>query len=322
MTVVFRPAIRQSSRLLIGLAGGTGSGKTYSALLLATGLTGRDGKIAMIDTEQGRSQVYAPAEGEAPDFKSTFSFVSAYLHPPFTPERYEEHIVAGAEFVGEGGVVIIDSMSHEWEGPGGLLEQANTIAMDLSAKHNKSPDIYAFPSWREPKRQHQKLVNKLLQLPCHLVLCFRAKEKMKMVPGRQPVSIGLQPIMEDGLPYEMSIFAMLKASAPGVPEFTLKAIALPFPKIIKQIGTKPIDESFGRSLRDYAQGRADKLSDAMKSVVLAQAKDAFKEGGMEGLKTHVSALGNDESTYLRSIWKEVVAKDEPTMEREQNPNVE
>jgi AAA domain-containing protein len=303
VTIVFQPATRQSARLLIGLGGGTGSGKTYSALLLATGLAGRGGKIAVIDTEDGRALEYAPLPGVAPNFTSSFSFASALLNEPFTPARYEECILAAGNYVGEGGVVIIDSMSHEWEGPGGLLEQANTIAMRMAAKHNKSPDVYSVPSWAEPKKQHWAMVNSIKRVKSHLIFCFRAKEKLRMIPGKAPVPRGIRPIGEESLPYEMSFFAVFDNENPGVPLFTVKPMSLTLRGIFRD-GEK-ITEDLGRRLKEHADGKA-----IDKAAVLAAAKKIFAESGIDGLKTHVEGISKAEGAYLRSVWKEVIAKEE------------
>lgn len=238
----FKKAVRSSTPLLIGIGGQTGSGKTYSALRLARGLVGDNGRIGFIDTERGRALHYA----------DEFTFEHALLEPPFTPERYLELIEeASREF----DCLIVDSASHEWEGPGGLLETANDIAAKMAAKWNKSPDAYTFPSWREPKQRHQRLVNHLLQLPCHAIFCFRAKEKMKLVKNKgkqEVVSAGLQPIMEDGMPYEMTLFAMMSATAPGVPFFSHKALAKQFQGMFRD--GEQIGEGHGKQLAQWAAG--------------------------------------------------------------------
>src|SRR5512135_1544389 len=105
----FRPAKRQNVNLLIGLAGGTGSGKTFSAFELATGIAGGK-RFAVIDTEAGRALHYADA----------FQFDHGDLRAPFTPDAYTEAIMA-ADAAGYP-VIIVDSMSHEWSGDGGILD--------------------------------------------------------------------------------------------------------------------------------------------------------------------------------------------------------
>lgn len=310
--IVFQPAERQGGRFLIGLGGGTGSGKTLSALLLATGLVGRNGKIAVVDTEDGRALEYAPTPGSAPDFKGTFSFAATMLNEPFTPARYEEYITAAAAYVGDEGAVIIDSMSHEHEGPGGLLEMADNIARAMSAKSGKSQDVYSVPSWREPKAQHWKMVNNIKRLKCHIIFCFRAKEKLKMVTGKAPINRGIRPISEEGLPYEMSFFATMDAENPGVPHFNVKALMLSLQKFFRP--GEQISEALGRRLREH--------SDVIvidKEQALSAAKKVFAEGGMDGLKAHTEKLNQKELDYLRSVWKEVVTKD---VDGQQEANVE
>src|SRR4051795_9265264 len=105
-----QPASRKNVKIRMALQGPSGSGKTYSSLLVAYGLTGNWSSIAVIDTENHSSELYAHLG----------NFKVLHLHLPFTPERYIEAIqVCEKEHMQ---VVIIDSISHEWEGAGGILE--------------------------------------------------------------------------------------------------------------------------------------------------------------------------------------------------------
>lgn len=93
MTFTLRPAVREKIGLLFAVAGASGSGKTFSALLLARGIANGTGKIAVIDTEAGRALHYAPKPGEQADHtKGTFNFMHLDFQPPFAPERYIEAI--------------------------------------------------------------------------------------------------------------------------------------------------------------------------------------------------------------------------------------
>src|SRR5690606_33406969 len=106
MSYEFRPAKREQVSLLIGVAGASGSGKTYSALRLATGLCNGKG-MAVIDTEAGRALHYA----------DQFKFDHCDMRPPFRPDAYRAAIEA-ADTKGYD-VIVIDSVSHEWAGEGG-----------------------------------------------------------------------------------------------------------------------------------------------------------------------------------------------------------
>ena len=75
------PAVRTSAKLVIGLAGTSGSGKTYSALQLAYGLAGKDAtKVGLLDTENRRGSLYSHVLGNPP-------FLIGDLAAPFSPQR-------------------------------------------------------------------------------------------------------------------------------------------------------------------------------------------------------------------------------------------
>ena len=206
----FRPAKREAVGLLMGLSGGTGSGKTFSALRLATVSAGSK-PFAVIDTEGSRALHYA----------DQFKFHHGDLKPPFSPAAYIEAIKA-ADAAGYP-VIVIDSMSHEWAGAGGVLEM-----YDAEYKKMGSRETCKMAAWIEPKLAHKAMVNRLLQVRAHLILCFRAEPKIEMVrddKGNMQVQekhgqTGIQgwfPICEKSLPFEMTASFLLMSEAPGLP---------------------------------------------------------------------------------------------------------
>lgn len=214
MSYEFRPAKRENVPLLIGLAGGTGAGKTLSAFELAKGLAG-DKRFAVIDTEAGRAKHYA----------EEFAFDHADLTAPFRPEAYLEAIVA-ADAAGYP-VVVVDSASHEHAGEGGLLDWHEEELTRMAGDDWKRREALTFAAWIKPKKSHKQFVNRLLQLRAHLILCFRAEEKIEIVKegGKTVVrpkqsragADGWVPICEKNLPYELTLSFLLTADAPGVP---------------------------------------------------------------------------------------------------------
>lgn len=242
MSFQFKPATREDVNLLIGLAGGTGSGKTYSAMELATGLAA-GARFAVIDTEAGRAKHYA----------DDFQFDSADLAPPFSPGAYSEAIAA-ADAAGYP-VIVVDSMSHEHAGDGGLLDMHDVEFQRMGGK-----DSSKMAAWVKPKGEHKKMVSKLLQLRAHLILCFRAEQKIEMVkvdgkwqivPKRSLTGLdGWIPISEKNLPFELTVSFLLTADAPGIP----KPIKLPdrlkpfFPL------DRPIGLDAGKELAAWAAG--------------------------------------------------------------------
>lgn len=187
--MLFEVAERKKAKLRLGISAPSGGGKTYSALLIAYGITGDWSKIVLIDTERGSGELYADLG----------KYCIGRLEPPFTPQKYIDAIQSAEKAGFE--VVIIDSLSHAWSGEGGMLDMQDTIS-----KTAKS----SFSAWREVTPWHNKLVDTILQSKCHMIVTTRSKteyvletnEKGKQVPKK----VGMAPIFRDGLEYEMTTF--------------------------------------------------------------------------------------------------------------------
>jgi hypothetical protein len=238
----FRPAKRENVNLLIGLAGGTGSGKTFTGMRLATGMA-QGKRFAVIDTENGRASHYA----------DRFAFDVAELHAPFTPERYTEAILA-ADAAGYP-VIMVDSMSHEYAGEGGVLDMQEAEFERMGSREGAK-----VASWIKPKGEHKRMVQRLLQVKAHLILCFRAEPKIEVakrdgktviVPKESLVGLdGWIPVTEKNLPFELTVSLLFTADKPGIP----KPIKLQeqhralFPK------DREVDENSGKAVAAWAAG--------------------------------------------------------------------
>lgn len=293
LSFTFRPAVRENIHLLIGLAGTTGSGKTYTALRMATGLA-RGGRIAGIDSENGRMLHYA----------DQFKFDHARLDAPYRPARYLEAIVA-AEKAGYA-VIVVDSTSHEHAGEGGLLDWHDEL-LDEYVSRDKSNrpewqirEANNMRAWGDPKKAHKAFVQKLLQVNAHVVLCFRAESKIEMAkddkgktvirPKESPVGVdGYMPIAEKNLPYEMTLSLMFTADDPGVPRpIKLEAQHRPFVDL-----KQPVTERTGELLAEWAAGQSKEppmsLANVLKAISVAE-----KVEHIQALTPHVRKLQHDE----------------------------
>lgn len=190
-------AQREGARLVIGLCGISGGGKTYTALQLAFGMANYNSKkVGLLCTENKRGRLYSnalvdPATGEVQ------RFLVGDLTPPFSPQRYIESIAAFEKAGVE--VLVIDSGSHEWEGIGGCEDIA----------HAGNPKN---PAWNKAKAEHKRFMNALLQSPMHIIVCTRAREKTKqeMVDGKlKYVPMGVQPICEKNFSFELTASLMM-----------------------------------------------------------------------------------------------------------------
>lgn len=179
---MFQRAQRKKARLRLALCGTSGSGKTYSALLIAFGL---GGKVAMIDTERGSGELYSHL-GE---------YDVCRIEPPFLPKKYVDAIHE-AEGLGYD-TIIIDSLSHAWVGSGGILEE-------VDKRKGRGND---FAAWRDVTPMHNALVDAMLQSSCHIIATMRSKTAYDMVEDKgkiKPVKVGLAPVQRDGMEYEFT----------------------------------------------------------------------------------------------------------------------
>lgn len=184
---MFKKAEKTKCHLKMALTGPSGSGKTYTALALASGI-GK--KIALIDTEGGSASKYA----------DKFNFDTVTL-TNFSPERYIDAMRAA---VAEGyDVLIMDSMSHAWDGTGGILEQ-----VEIQKKKSRNQ----FSAWADPSKLHKAFINSILNCPVHVIATMRVKTAYEIVEDggkKTPKKIGLAPVQRDQVEYEFDIVAEL-----------------------------------------------------------------------------------------------------------------
>lgn len=269
MSFVFKPAIREATPLLIGIVGPSGSGKTKSALRLASGIVAvRGGQIAALDTEANRMLHYAEEH----------KFIHCPFGAPFGSDRYTEALLAAAD-AAKGGCVIVDSMSHEHEGPGGYLEyheqEVQRLIKDGGFRNEYAASI---PAWNKPVARRRRLINTLLQINCAFVFCFRAKEKLKIQKGKDPVQLGWQAIAGEEFVFEMTVRCLLNPGANGVPDWSQEAFALGVPKrAASHVGFfgegRQLDEATGEELARWSAGSAQQDWEA--EIQKADSKEAL-----------------------------------------------
>jgi hypothetical protein len=284
MSFIFRRAIREDLPDIYGLAGPSKSGKTYSALRLAAGLA-NGGKIAMINTEGNRGNRYA----------DKFDYDVVNLEEPFSMKRYEEATKAAKAI--SPAVLIIDSVSHAHEGVGGMLDQHETILDRIAGKDYEKRHKMTWSAWIEPKADEARMINAMLQMDCFIILCFRAKEKLKIERGKDPISLGWQPIASDRIHYETAFTLILPPGSKGTPDMSANGSELrePYDTIVTN---KQIDEELGRKLAEWAIGKKNKKAPATEPDLDAQIE-------YDNLLTHLKTTlsGCSDVDGLKK-WKE------------------
>lgn len=195
----FQIATKTQAKLRLALQGPSGGGKTYSALSIASHIAPL-AKVAVIDTEHGSAAKYA---SDFPGF-STLCLTNSYAPVTFI-EAIKDAEQSGFD------VVIIDSLTHAWNGPGGFLEMVDEECKRMIAKNHK-PDSFA--AWKNLTPIYNRLVQAIVGSKCHVICCLRAKQEYEKVKnestGKVEVKkVGMAPEMRDNFQYEMDIEGML-----------------------------------------------------------------------------------------------------------------
>lgn len=188
---MFTKATKEKAKLRMAIIGPAGSGKTYTALKVATAM---GGKIAVIDTEHGSASKYS----------DLFGFEKLELES-FSPANYVMAIQAAQKEGFE--IVIIDSLSHAWSGKDGALEQ-----VDKAKSRSQSGN--SFTAWRDVTPMHNKLIDTIIGAGMHVISTMRAKteyvmEKDEATGKIKPRKIGIAPVQRDGMEYEFDVVATM-----------------------------------------------------------------------------------------------------------------
>lgn len=181
--MLLQNAERKRVKLRLNLASPSGFGKTYSALLIAYGITGKWQRIGVIDTENDSASLYSHLGG----------YKTLSLRPPYTPARYIEAIKT-CEDAGMD-VIIIDSITHVWKGQGGLLEYQNSLGG-------------RYQDWAKATPLYQQWLNTILQSKCHIITTNRKKQGYNMITEGNKTKVekaGLDDEIRDGYEYEMTV---------------------------------------------------------------------------------------------------------------------
>lgn len=270
MTVTFQRATRHATKIKLGIQGPSGSGKTLGALALATALSN---KVALIDTENGSASLYG----------DRFTFDTLNLTPPYTSARYIEAITAAVEAGYE--VIVLDSISHQWVGEGGILARKE----ELDARGGNS-----YTNWAKFTKEHESFKAAILNTPAHVIATLRAKQDYVVEQNAQgksaPRKVGLAPVQREGMEYEFSIVfelqmdhkAMVSKDRTGLFE-SGTAYDLAKPDVVKRLSAW------------MASGAAPVIAPVMTDVTLPGTPD--KLGGHGGKQ--ITALSTDDLLDVR-----------------------
>lgn len=230
-----RKSNRSQAKIRIALQGASGSGKTYSSLLLAYGLCNDWTKIALLDSEHQSAGLYS----------NLGPFNVLNLEPPFNPEKYIEAIniceEAGIQ------VIVVDSLSHEWES---LLEI-----------HSAMPGN-SYNNWNKLIPNHNKLITKILNSTSHIIATVRSKCEYVITEkdGRKIVEkFSTKPFFKEGYEFDFTMVFDLDTDNQAVcskDRTQLFAQKIPF----------KIEPQTGQKIREWCNGGQGNIEPVMDPI--------------------------------------------------------
>lgn len=195
----FKKAVRTQRPLRMAIYGPSNSGKTFTSLLIARELVGPDGTVALIDTERSSASIYAKDPKTGKGFEFDQAPLTAYTHTDYINLIEKAH---------DYDFLIVDSISHAWEGNGGILDLVEEVTNHQTGKNKDS-----FRAWASPrvKTAESRLWAAVLSFPGHIIVTMRAKtayERSTGPDGRAKIEkLGLEPKQRSGIEFEFDVIA-------------------------------------------------------------------------------------------------------------------
>ncbi|PZT91959.1 ATP-binding protein [Sphingomonas sp.] len=325
MKIQFIPVhqITEPRTIAVGLSGGSGTGKTYTALRIARGIakrvTGKDGApIGYVDTENKRALHYKEAFPEMMHFDFT-ALDEAGEVVGFGVQRWIE-VIDAAEAAGLP-VLIIDSFSHAWEGVGGVLDLhaqvLDRLVRDKEAQNQRynnstpvDPAKYSQLAWAEVKPRYRRLIDRIVRAKTNIIICTRAKPVMQAGFGAKAKNaratktrredVPWDPASDGDLMFEMTAMVILDPAAPGCPVHQIK-VADQFKGLFDP--NRPMSEHTGMMMAEWASGQGE----AQKQKEVMDAAREIARGGTEAFTKWWTGDGKQHRAIVKPIIEEIQA---------------
>lgn len=284
-------AVRKDVPLFFAASGGPGSGKTFSLYRIAEGIRSVvGGSIHVLDTESGRGMHYVPAEGEKPIPGRLFDIVHHDFSPPYSPSEYLSAVQELAKR--NPAVIILDSATPLHDAEGGTLRAHEAELDRLAGNDFQKRERVKFLAWVKPKAELDRFIEgiKRLRFDGHapiILFGFKAKEKLRIVRGKDPEDMGWTPIGSPELLFEMTASVVLPPNSRGVPDLRPgEAGHALFTKIPIQFEHffrpgQQLDEELGRKMAMWARGGhieapVSSTPAPDRAAILSEIKDLLK----------------------------------------------
>ena len=297
-----KPAVLSRVALRLAFCGPTGSGKSLSAHIFAESFSRVDGKPVFLVTTEGPSKglMYAPRPGQKANPPKSFDFSVVHLDAPYRSLDY----LAAMQYCEDNGAgtIIVDHGSFEHDSVGGYLDlhekEVDRMLGDKKDRATQKERAKYWAAWIKPGNERHAMLNGMDKLTAHIIWTFRAKEKLKIVTGQEPIDLGWQAIAGDEVLAEFPIRLLLPPGCDGVPNFRPE---MPGEKLFNRIPIhlregffepdKPINFKLGEKLIKWANGE-------LGTGQATAAVDPERQALLDKILAHLKAKspGDDEAS--------------------------
>lgn len=223
----FKKASKAESKLRVFLHGPSGAGKTYTALKIAQEIVGGDmDDVYYLDTEQGSAEKYS-------DIFPGFNTLN--IEPPYTVDKLVQPMLEAGKLGAK--VIVIDSLTHFWKGPGGILSLVDDEVKRMAARGSKAD---SFAAWKIGSKEFDRIINAILTSPSHVFATARSKQEYHREGGKV-TKAGLEPECREGIAYEFDVEFMIDAAHNAVvgktriDSLSNKVFVKPGPDVAKEL---------------------------------------------------------------------------------------
>jgi phage host-nuclease inhibitor protein Gam len=275
--MAFKKAVKTKAKLRVALAGVSGAGKTYSALTMAKALGGR---VALIDSERSSALLYAD--------KFEFDHMDLSDHGI---DRYKSAIREAAAY----DVLIIDSLSHEWAGRGGALEEVD----------RKKGAGNSFAAWNGVSQKHAGLLDDILLHPGHVIVTMRKKSAfvLETVNGKQvPRKVGMEVVQRDGIEFEFTVLLSMEREGQVLIEKS-RCSALEEMGALRREDLAKAGDTLREWLATGVDAPAKDLVDREAGVLRGLIQVAASRAELDALTERLKALPETERDVLRPLFQ-------------------
>lgn len=280
-------AFKEHLKARVAIDGPTGAGKTWTALQWARILAGPNGTVGLIDTENRSAAYYAP-DRSLPDptrvnyWDEPYRFLHLPVTAPFDPRVLGKLIDGAHDDLGDDGVLIIDSLTHFWNGEGGTLDIVDDAA--TRARGN------TFAGWKEGTPAQRYMLDKIVWAPFHVITCMRSKMDYILVPGdngkQTPQKVGLAPEQRAGIEYEFTVVCDME-----LPEHLLRVSKSRSSAVADMVAHKGRSHEVAIKFRDWLGSGVGRIGE----------DDVLAIGGLFNSITDKSARAKVKQEFVRQF---------------------